>query len=356
MRLAAPVGSSSSAAVGVRLAAPGGAGVERAVADDLQRPHGDPVVRTAEQAVAGAQPGLDHVLEPVAVRRDPDPQQVAARGPALDPVVDATGELEVDQADHALGRGGLERRPVRCRSGAVVTDEPAEQLVGREPLVLAHHVVAGAQAEGGQGRTVEPAVVPVTRDQHDRRDAGDVVELDDRAVAAPAAGPVPPGDDRAARLGGDPLGHQRDGLLGRSHGAGVDTLGGKRPLPEVDVLVPQPGDQPAPGGRDLLDAVGTGDRPRPRQRPGRRASARRPGRREPRLHQARGRVARRGSAVQAPGNANDRLFTRQRRAPLPAPPRAPASPSASAGGTRRPRPRPAGPRPHRPRTRPGAHR
>ncbi len=64
-------------AVGVRLAAPGGPGVERPVGDDLERPHRDPLV-AVRQHVAGPQARRDDGVEPVGVRRRPDPQQVGA--------------------------------------------------------------------------------------------------------------------------------------------------------------------------------------------------------------------------------------------------------------------------------------
>ena len=107
--------------VGVGLAAPGRAGVERPVADDLERPHRDPLV-AAGQRVAGAQAGVDHLVEGVGVRRPPDPQHVAVLGPAVRPELAAPAELEVDQADHASGGRRVEGAAERLRRRSVAAE------------------------------------------------------------------------------------------------------------------------------------------------------------------------------------------------------------------------------------------
>ncbi len=199
-----PCGKPERRRAGVGLAAPGGAGVERAVADDLERPHPGPVV-AAGQHVTGAQAALDDGVQPVGVRRDPDPQQVAAGLPAGDPLVGAAAELEVGDADDAERRGLLLGAQERVGAGAVVAEDRHQPGVRREPLALGHHPLAERDGEGHQRDPVEPGVVAVAGDQHDRLLGPDLVEHRDDRVDRPVGGPVPPADDRLVGPGLEPL-------------------------------------------------------------------------------------------------------------------------------------------------------
>ena len=174
----------------------------------------------------------------------------------------AAAELEVDDAGHAHRGGGLERALVRRRRGAVVADQRDQPGVRREPLALEDDLVPDRQRERDQGRGVEPGVVAVAADQDHRRLGGDRVELGDGGVAVPAGEPVAPPDDRLVGHLDEPLGDQRGGLLGRPDRAEVEPLRGDGPLAEVDVLVPQAGDQPAALGVVLAHA-GQGSRAGP---------------------------------------------------------------------------------------------
>ena len=215
------------------------------------------------------EPAGEHVVEAVGVAGVADAQQVGALGPAGRPVGDAAAELQVDQPDHALRGRGVHRPAVGLGSGAVRPEDAREPAVGHEPLGLADHDVARRQGEHVERRGVEPAVVAVAGDQHDRLVGGDRVEVGDRRVVRPGGGPVPPADDRQVGPLLEPLADQRDGVGARPCRREVEPGGGQGPLAEVDVLVPEAGRQPAPArvvrrlvpagreaGADLDDAPG----------------------------------------------------------------------------------------------------
>ena len=210
--------------LGVRLAAPGRAGVERAVADDLERPHRQPRV-AVERVARCAGPRDEHVVEAVGVARMAHPDEVCALGPPRRPVGDAAAELEVHEADHAERRGGLHGAAVGVRAGAVAAQHGREAAVGHEPLALADDALAGRQRQHVQGRGVEPAVVAVAGDEHDRLVGLDRVEVRHGRVVVPRRRAVAPPDHRQVRPLLQPLTHLRDGIRARPRTGEVQPRG-----------------------------------------------------------------------------------------------------------------------------------
>ena len=103
-------------------------------------------------------------------------------------------------------------------SGLAGTGQLVEPSPDREPVVLVERGLPRGYAEQGQGRGVQPAVVGVAADQHDRVLAADRVELGDRGQPGPGAGAVPVAGHHAlvARVEGvDVAGHPGHDLLGR---------------------------------------------------------------------------------------------------------------------------------------------
>ena len=207
-----------------------------------------------------SQPGsTSPVRRPLSITASSPSAYVAARtrsSPARPPsgsthCVGSAAELEVGDAHDAERSRLLLGAQDRLRAGAVVAEHRHQPRVRREPLALGHHPLAHRQGQRHQGDRVEPRVVAVAGDQHDAagrspgcrastrsgprasRSAGDPSRRSPGPAAPRAApGPSPPP--------GRPTGHW-PGRAGRR----------QAPLGEVDVLVPQPRQQPAALGVHL---------------------------------------------------------------------------------------------------------
>lgn len=104
------------------------------------------------------------------------------------------------------------------------------------------------QPEEVEGGGVEPGGVAVAADEDDGEAHGDGVEGGDARLLRPRRRSEPEpaeGVGRVAGEGGNLVGDDAAGVGGVLRGGDVDTGGGRRPLAEVDVRVPQAGDRPA---------------------------------------------------------------------------------------------------------------
>ena len=199
------------------------------------------------QRFAGAAAEGEVVVERLGVGRRAHAQDRAAGRRAVRPRVRGRAELEVGDPDDAeRGRPAL-HLDVRRDGGAGLAEGVGDPRVRREPLGLLHHRVATRQVERVEGDRVEPGVVAVAGDEGDRPVRGDRVEGGDRRLLGPAGGAVAPRDDRTVG-GGEPLGHRAESGVVVLDPDEVEAGQGERPLPEVDVLVPEAGHQPAPVG------------------------------------------------------------------------------------------------------------
>ena len=246
-------------AVGVLRAAVRRPGVQRAVRDDLERAHLQQPVGVGE-VVAGPQPGGDHLGQPLGVRRGADAQAVDALGEALRPVEVRAAELQVGDADDAAGGRVADHLAQRQLVGQAGAGQVAEAAEHREPVVLVERGLPRGYAEQGQRRGVQPAVVGVAADQHDRVLAADRVELGHRGQPGPGAGAVPVAGHHAlvARVEGvDVAGHPGHHLLRCVSPGHVEPRGDVGPLGHVHVVVPEARRGPATGGvEDLVVELG----------------------------------------------------------------------------------------------------
>ena len=238
---------------GIGVVAVGGAGVQRAVGDDLQRAHGEQTAGAGD-LVAGAQPARDRFLEVRRPDRAHDAQLPHPGGDPGHPAVELPWPLVVDHAHHPAGRGsGGRLRGVAVQHRRRQLHEPFHD---RMPVRLPDHagrVPAHAVPVGG--RAVDPAAVQVGGDQHHRHRAADPVQQLPVRPVGPQRVPEPGPDQRRPgrrRIGAQPLGHQRRGGRRRPGRAEVQPLPGQRPLVEVHVVVPQPGQQGPPVQLDDL--------------------------------------------------------------------------------------------------------
>ena len=134
----------------------------------------------------------------------------APLAPALQPLGDTAAELEVDEPDDPDGCRGLHGAAVDVGPGPVDAEHRAEAAVGLEPLALGDDALTGRQEEHLQGTGVEPAVVTVAADQHDRLVGLDRVEVGDHRRVVPGGRAVAPADDGQVGPLGEPFAHQRD--------------------------------------------------------------------------------------------------------------------------------------------------
>ena len=147
-------------------------------------------------------------------------------------------------------RSRVRRYAAGERSGVEDRLDPG---VGVVPLVLEHDSLAGVETERVEGAGVEPGVVGVAGDQDDRDVGCDLVEPGDGRLLGPHPGAMAPADQRPG-VDGEPVAHPREGVVRRDRAGQVEPAGAGRPLREVDVVVPQARDRPAPLRVVLLDA------------------------------------------------------------------------------------------------------
>ena len=169
-----------------------------------------------------------------------------------------------DASFHAMSRSTMPTTPRDAASAAIRGDErvadrrvdvvePAGDLEGRR---LAQHADAvGLVALAAQGGGVQPDAVHVGVDQVGRDVAGGLVEHREARDVGPQgiaeAGADPPAVRQHGRVAHDPRGVRRR-IAACPSGSRCD---GERPLHDVHVMVPQPGNQPgavarrAPGPR-----------------------------------------------------------------------------------------------------------
>ena len=239
------------------------AGVERSVGEDLEGAHSEQPF--AVEHVARTIAGGDRRVEIGRVDTRVDAQATESIGETAPPIVDVPGHLELDDADDTAGRSlarGI-REPLderrlgnilqRCRHGeAVILDEHTGGVTGEAVL--------------RERRRVEPRRVEVAAHEHGGRVAdGGVEQLEARCirpepVAEPAADEGQAGLGWRGREGG---GHDARRLGGRGDAREVDATQREGVLREVNVVIPQPRQQPAAFEVDGLAVAlrtGLGDR------------------------------------------------------------------------------------------------
>ena len=219
--------------------------------------------------------------------------------PALDPLGGAAGELEVDDPDDARAAAAASRRAaVGLGRGAVGADQLASSSA-----YAANHSFSRTTVVAGTGSPSAASAALLSQPwwPSPAISTTGVTPETSSSSATVTSRAQPPGrwpQPMTGRPGASVTRSATSAIASSGERAPVevDALRGQRPLAEVHVLVPQPGDQPAPVGVDLVASRRAGRAPDRPRRPAVVRPARRPGRREGCRPRAPGPGARPGSA------------------------------------------------------------
>ena len=206
-----------------------------------------------DEGIARAQAGRDDRVEPVGVDAPADAEHVDSLRQPVGPGAERLAVLELEDPDDTEGGGGPLHPLVRLGRGLVAGDL-VDARVDVVPLLLDQDALARGDAEQVEGARVQPAVVGVAADQHDRDVGSDLVEGGDRRLDRPGDRPVPVPHHGPARRHRQPAPQPRECLVGGPAAGQVEPAGARRPHRQVGVLVPQAGDDPSAAGVELRDA------------------------------------------------------------------------------------------------------
>lgn len=235
-------GAVGAVAARVGLVAPRRMGGHRPVDDHLERPHRHQAAGRGRPA--GRKPPGHRLIETIRVDGHLDPVMAAAGGLPAKPGLDIGVELHVADAHHAAG--GRLLAAGRHRQVQSLRAHPRQSGLGLEGIRLGEEpVTAESQLPGGPGAA--PHRVQIGRDEGDRHLSDDPVQIRRARQPVPLRGPESEALHDEARAGGRQLGevyrHIGQEPLDRGRLTQLEPPPGKCELADVDVLIPQAGDQ-----------------------------------------------------------------------------------------------------------------